>query len=107
MLAGTFYRTPWWNGRTRYPYMDKAAYAVTRFVPGTEQRGGTDRIDTLKAVVERQNIAVWNQNYGLWYDRRRDDHERVSRTDGNVWPPFFEQAIARSGEGTAWDGLSL
>ena len=107
MLAGTFHRTPWWNGRTRYPYMDKASYAVTRFVPGCEQRGGTDRIDTLTAVIERQHIAMWNQNYGLWYDRRRDDHERVSRTDGNVWPPFFEQAIARSGEGTAWDGLSL
>ncbi|MDQ5978063.1 MAG: hypothetical protein QG602_1035, partial [Verrucomicrobiota bacterium] len=23
-----------------------------------------------------------------------------------VWPPFFEQPFARSGQGTAWDGLS-
>lgn len=107
LLSGSLHRTPWWNGRPRYPYMDKSNYAVTRFFPGTEQRGGTDRIDSLVANISRQNVAVWNQNYGLWYDRRRDDHERISRTDGNVWPPFYEQAIARSGEGTAWDGLSL
>jgi hypothetical protein len=25
---------------------------------------------------------------------------------GDVWPPFFEQPFARSGQGTAWDGLS-
>lgn len=107
LMSGFMHRTPWWNGRTRYPYMDKATFAVTRFVPGYEQRGGTDRIDSLAANIQRLNVAVWNQNYGLWYDRRRDDHERVSRTDGNVWPPFYEQAIARSGRGTSWDGLSL
>lgn len=107
MLAGTFHRTPWWNGRTRYPYMAKADYAVTRFVPGMEQRGGTDRIDSLIANIRKDNVVAWNQNYGLWYDRRRDDHERIRRTDGDVWAPFFEQSIARSGEGKAWDGLSL
>ena len=104
---GGFHRTPWWNGRTRYPYMAKADYAVTRFVPGMEQRGGTDRMDSIVANIKAQDIAVWNQNYGLWYDRRRDDHERVRRTNGDVWAPFFEQSIARSGEGQAWDGLSL
>jgi hypothetical protein len=25
---------------------------------------------------------------------------------GDVWPPFLEQPFARSGQGTAWDGLS-
>jgi hypothetical protein len=25
---------------------------------------------------------------------------------GDVWPPFFEQPFARSGQGGAWDGLS-
>lgn len=105
-VIGTFHRTPWWNGRTRYPYMDKADYAVTRFVPGMEQRGGTDRIDSIITNINRQHVAVWNQNYGLWYDRRRDDHERIKRTTGDVWAPFFEQALARSGKGKAWDGLS-
>lgn len=103
---GTLHRTPWWNGRTRYPYMAKADYAITRFVPGTEQRGGTDRIDSVMANIRKQNVVVWNQNYGLWYDRRRDDHERVSRVDGDVWAPFFEQAFQRSGQGKAWDGLT-
>lgn len=107
MMTGSFHRTPWWNGRTRYPYMAKADYAVTRFVPGMEQRGGTDRMDSIIANIRKDNVVVWNQNYGLWYDRRRDDHERIKRTDGDVWAPFFEQSIARSGEGQAWDGLSL
>jgi hypothetical protein len=26
--------------------------------------------------------------------------------NGDVWPPFLEQPFARSGQGTAWDGLS-
>lgn len=107
LVAGSFHRTPWWNGRTRYPYMAKADYAITRFVPGMEQRGGTDRIDSVITNIKNQNVVAWNQNYGLWYDRRRDDHERIKRTDGDVWAPFFEQSIARSGEGQAWDGLSL
>ena len=43
---------------------------------------------------------------GLWYDRRRDDHVFTARPDGNVWSPFYEMPWARSGQGTAWDGLS-
>lgn len=105
-IAGGKYNTPWWNGRTRYPYMDKAAFAVTRFIPGMEQRGGTDRMDSVLAILDEQDVRVWNQNYGLWYDRRRDDHERTRRIDGDVWAPFWEQAFKRSGEGKAWDGLS-
>ena len=48
------------------------------------------------------NHAGLDHNYGLWYDRRRDDHERVRRLDGDVWPPFFEQPFERSCQGTAW-----
>jgi hypothetical protein len=47
-----------------------------------------------------------DHNYGLWYERRRDDHERIRRMDGEVWAPFYEQPFARSGQGLAWDGLS-
>ena len=107
LMTGAFHRTPWWNGRPRFSNMAKQKDAITRFVPGYEQRGGTDRIDSVVANIQSQNIAVWNQNYGLWYDRRRDDHERIKRISGDVWPPFFEQSIARSGIGQAWDGLSL
>ena len=47
-----------------------------------------------------------DHNYGLWYDLRRTDHERIRRADGDVWAPFYEQPFSRSGQGTAWDGLS-
>ena len=52
------------------------------------------------------NYLVIDHNYGLWYDRRRDDHERVRRLNGDVWGPFYEQPFKRSGQGTAWEGLS-
>jgi hypothetical protein len=51
-------------------------------------------------------IAVFDHHYGLWYDRRRDDHTMVRRQDGDVAPPFYEQPFARTGQGKAWDGLS-
>jgi hypothetical protein len=49
---------------------------------------------------------VFDHHYGLWYDRRRDDHLMVRRGNGGVAPPFYEQPFARTGQGTAWDGLS-
>jgi hypothetical protein len=58
--------------------------------------------DEMKAT----NTIAIEHNYGLWYDRRRDDHERIRRMDGEVWPPFYELPFARSGKDTAWDGLS-
>src|SRR5205814_8555072 len=51
-------------------------------------------------------LAILDHHWGLWYDRRRDDHQMVRRPDGDVWPPFYEQPWARSGRGAAWDGLS-
>ena len=56
--------------------------------------------------MAKDNIIAYDHHYGLWYDRRRDDHLMVRRADGAVVPPFYEQPFARSGEGTAWDGLS-
>ena len=56
--------------------------------------------------MKATNTIGMEQNYGLWYDRRRDDHERIRRMDGEVWPPFYELPFARSGKETAWDGLS-
>lgn len=106
LMTGARYDAPWWNGRVRYATMDKAPYGVTRFVPGYEGRGGTDRIDSVAGAMHQMGVRIFHQNYGLWYDRRRDDHERVRRRDGDVWAPFYEQAFARSGQGKAWDGLS-
>ncbi len=106
LLMGERQNSPWWNGRVRYSDMAKRPDAVTRFVPGMEMQGGTDRIDSVVQHMVDKGVVLYAQNYGLWYDRRRDDHERVRRSDGDVWPPFYEQPFSRSGQQSAWDGLS-
>lgn len=106
LLVGGKHQTPWWNGRTTDAQMAKAQMALTRFVPGYEGTGGTDRVDSVVAGMQRTHTLLFSQNYGLWTDRRRDDHERIRRKDGDVWPPFYEQPFARTGKELAWDGLS-
>ncbi len=106
VLVGGKHQTPWWNGRTTDAAMAKAKYALTRFVPGQEGTGGTDRVDSVVAQMARDHTLLFSQNYGLWTDRRRDDHERIRRKNGDVWAPFYEQPFARSGQELAWDGLS-
>lgn len=106
LLTGGSHSTPWWNGKLKPNYLKKASPALTRFVPSREGLGLTDRIDSVISFMKKKHILVFDQNYGLWYDRRRDDHERIRRRDGDVWGPFYEQPFSRSGEGTAWEGLS-
>ncbi|MBQ3634790.1 MAG: pectate lyase [Bacteroidales bacterium] len=106
-VVGTRYAIPWWNGRTKDNFTKNgASAAVTRFVPGREGIGWTDHIDSVVTMMEARNFGMLDHHYGLWYDLRRIDHERVRRSDGEVCPPFYEQPFARSGVGTAWDGLS-
>lgn len=99
LLVGGSHTTPWWNGKLKTNFLKKASPAITRFVPGREGLGLTDRIDSVIDFMKQKNILVFDQNYGLWYDRRRDDHERVRRRDGDVWGPFYEQPFGRSGQG--------
>ena len=75
-------------------------------MPGRTGTGLTDDLDDVAGWMLKDNIIVLEHNYGLWYDRRRDDHERIRRMDGDVWPPFYELPFARSGKELAWDGLS-
>lgn len=105
-IVGGRQEVQWWNGKLKPTHTVKAKPHVTRFVPGREGLGLTDRIDSTITSMRDAGVVVLDHNYGLWYDRRRDDHERVRRRDGDVWAPFYEQPFARSGEGTAWDGLS-
>ena len=109
ILLGGRYQTPWWNGKLRTSYLNSNACkpALTRFVPDREGTGLTDRIDSVVAWMEHEDILAWDQNYGLWYDRRRDDHERIRRRDAAVWAPFWEQPWANTGQGEAWNRLSL
>lgn len=106
LLTGGSLTSPWWNGKLRKNYISKASPALTRFVPGREGTGLTDRVDSVINFMKERQYLVFDQNYGLWYDRRRDDHERIRRRDGDVWAPFYEQPFSRSGKETAWDGLS-
>ncbi|WP_242689053.1 DUF6298 domain-containing protein [Pedobacter sp. SYSU D00535] len=106
IVTGRKQEVPWWSGSARPYFATKAKSHVTRFVPGKTGRGLTDDLDSVSNNMLSNNIVALDHNYGLWYERRRDDHERVRRMDGEVWPPFYELPFARSGQGTAWDGLS-
>ena len=81
--------------------------ALTRFAPGLEGVGLTDNLPALAASLNTGDVV--SHNYGLWYDRRRVDHDfygSPDQKDGEVWGPFMELPWARSGTGRAWDGLS-
>jgi len=105
--TGKKHDVPWWNGTVRPTYLKTLAKPdVTRFVPGRTGTGLTDDLEEVTDWMKNNHIVALDHNYGLWYDRRRDDHERIRRISGDVWPPFYEQPFARSGEGTAYDGLS-
>lgn len=95
---------PFWQGSIAPSQTSGSKNAVTRFVPGRTGTGYTDDLDEIVASA-RGSLGI-EHHPPLWYDRRRDDHERVRRIDAEVWPPFLEMPYARSGEGKAWDGLS-
>lgn len=107
VLEGKHFEAPWWNGTVKPDYIEKTAKPdITRWVPGRTGTGLTDDLNDVADWMQKQNIIVLEHNYGLWYERRRDDHERIRRMDGDVWPPFYELPFARSGKELAWDGLS-
>src|SRR5436190_2466009 len=106
ILHGKRQSVPWWSGGVQGKDLQNAQPAITRFVPGRTGRGLTDDLNELTDDMVSHHVIATEQNYGLWYDRRRDDHERIRRMDGEVWPPFYELPFARSGKETAWDGLS-
>ncbi len=106
VLSGARHYEPWWMGSVRPYGVAEAKPAVTRYVPGRVGLGLTDDLDSLTEQMKRRGAVALDHNYGLWYDRRRDDHERIRRLDGDVWPPFYELPFKRSGKDTAWDGLS-
>jgi len=107
ILQGKHFEAPWWNGTVRPYYIEKTAKPdITRWVPGRTGTGLTDDLNDVADWMLKNHVVVLEHNYGLWYDRRRDDHERIRRMDGDVWPPFYELPFARSGKELAYDGLS-
>lgn len=109
LLEGGRQQVQWWRGSAR-PNLaggPGANPAVTRFMPGRVGPGMTDDLHQLVESMQREGKVALEHNYGLWYDRRRDDHQRVRRLDGDAAAPFFDQPFARTGgDDLAWDGLS-
>jgi len=105
-LSGTEVGISWWRGFLLVG-VEPTKPAVTRFIPGMSGPVHTDDLEELTDGMVTSGQSVLRHHYGLWYDRRRTDHQHMRRPDGDVWPPFFEQPFARSGQGMAWDGLSL
>ena len=105
-LSGHDRTGAWWLGRLEPSRASEPGPALTRFAPGRTGTGLTDEIPAVIARMQREGAVAFRHHYGLWYDRRRIDHQMIRRPDAEVWPPFFEQPFARSGQGTAWDGLS-
>ncbi len=106
LAIGSVANVTWWRGSIRPNEADDFGHGITRFVPGRIGRGLTDDLHEVADTLIANGDVALDHNYGLWYDRRRDDHERVRRINGDVQPPFLEQPFARSGQGTAWLGLS-
>ncbi|MDI3321148.1 DUF6298 domain-containing protein [Pinibacter soli] len=108
LLVGRRISVPWWSGGVHAADLQtaKSKPAITRYVPGREGEGLTDDLNELTDKLKQAGAIGMEQNYALWYERRRDDHERIRRMDGEVWPPFYELPFARTGQDFAWDGLS-
>ena len=106
LLLGGTQPINWWKGNLLPSDAKNYGVNVTRFAPGRSGAGWTDDLSEIAAGMLAENRVALDHHYGLWYDRRREDHERVRRMTGDAWPPFYEQPFARSGRGLAWDGLS-
>lgn len=106
LVSGRKTGVTWWRGSTIPSRVSEFGGGVTRYVPGIDGPGYTDDLDQLTDQMVADKVLALEHHWGLWYDRRRDDHEMVRRMDGEVWAPFYEQPFARSGQGKAWDGLS-
>jgi len=106
VITGNQANVQWWRGSLRNTDVKSASAHVTRFVPGKIGTGFTDDLKEVVNYFSSKNIIALEHNYGLWYERRMDDHERTRRIDADVWPPFYEQPFARTGIDLAWDHLS-
>ena len=106
LVIGREASVPWWNGGVRPSDLAQAIPALTRFVPGRFGTGLTDDLNTVAESMLEARASFHLAAPAALVRARRDDHARVKRMDGDVVAPFYETPWARSGQGTAWDGLS-
>lgn len=109
VIWGCAQHNGWWGGYRKsagWINQYKVRTAICRNASGRAGPSYTEDLAKLTDAMLKFGYPGFEHNYGLWYDRRRDNHDIGKRTDGNVEPPLLEQPWARSGKGTAWDGLS-
>ncbi len=106
LLTGRQAKVTWWRGRLEPQRAAEVGPSLTRFSPGRVGAGLTDDLEETAEQMRVSGTVVMRHNYGLWYDRRRDDHQMNKRPDADAWGPFYEQPFLRSGQGEAWDRLS-
>lgn len=106
LVTGSLFRPTWWRGTIRPDDAESFGPSITRYAPGRYGVGLTDELPRVVDWMREQGHVAYDHHYGLWYDRRRDDHLMGRRATADVAPPFYEQPFARSGVGAAWDGLS-
>ncbi|MBO5915633.1 MAG: pectate lyase, partial [Bacteroidales bacterium] len=105
ILTGGRRQCTWWRGNPRMSAQSDPH--LVRYALGPEGYGMVDDLNDVTDFMKEKNILVTDFHYALWLDRRRDDHQRTARIDGEQRAPFYELPFARSGQGRAWDGLSL
>ena len=106
-LWGGVINEGWWRGQeVPATALEVGGVSITRWMPGRTGPGLTEDLAALAARMVAEGTPFYQSIPGLWYDRRRDEHSTTMRPDANVWAPFYEMPWARSGEGTASDGLS-
>jgi hypothetical protein len=92
--------TGWWTDYELGP-------SLIRNDPGKVGPNRTEDLDKLTDNMVQYGYPGFKHTPPLWYDRRRDAHDKVHRTDGNAVGPYLEMPWARSSQGQAWDGLPL
>jgi hypothetical protein len=106
-LWGPVLNEGWWRGSTVPSEAQKnGGISASRFMPGRTGFGLTEDLEAVGAVMAEKRVPFYVAIPGLWYDRRRDQHTTFAQTNGEVLAPFLEYPWARSGQGTAADGLS-
>ena len=106
LLAGDVLEVNWWKGNLLPSDGPNYGITLSRFAPGRMGAGYTDDLNEIAEGMVASNQVVLDHHYGLWYDRRREDHERVRRISGDVWPPFMSSLLLAAARARRRDGLS-
>lgn len=107
VIWGNAQYNDYWGGLRTGPFGEyKYRANITRNAPGIVGPSYTEDLDQLTNAMLQYGYPGFEHCFGMWFDRRRDNHDVGARPDANAISPFLEQPWARSGIDVAWDGLS-